>query len=80
MQETLTEREAKEILQEKIGFGSVQIYYQVTEERGFPIEKKANLSYKESKKMELGKNGEWTLVDIKHSTDCQKEDDEELER
>ena len=43
-------------------------------------EKKTNLSYKEAKKMELGENGEWTLVAVKHSTDCQKEDDEELER
>ena len=75
-----TEREAKEILQNKIGFGSVQIYYQVTEEYGLPFEKKTNLSYKEAKKMELDENREWTLVDIKHSTDCQMEDDEELER
>lgn len=75
-----TEREAKEILQNKIGFGSVQVYYKVTKEYGLPVEKKANLSYKEAKKMEPGKNGEWTLIDVKHSTDCQMEDDEELER
>ncbi len=71
-----TEREAKEILQDKIGFGSVQVYYQVTEEYGLPFEKKTNLSYKEAKKMKLDENREWTLVDIKHSTDCQMEDDE----
>lgn len=76
-----TESEAKEILQEKIGFGSIQIYYQVTKNYGLPFEIEANLSYKEAKKMELDENRKWTLVDVKHSTNCQKEeDDEELER
>lgn len=74
-----TESEAKKILQNKIGFGSIQIYYQVTKDYGLSFEKKANLSYKEAKKMELDKNGEWILVNIKHSTDCQMEE-KEMER
>ena len=50
------------------------------EEYGLPFEKKANLSYREAKKMILDENRNWTLVDIKHCTDCQMENDEELER
>lgn len=74
-----TEKEAKEILQKMIGFGSIQVYYQITKEHGLPSEIEANLSYKEAKKMEWEGENKWKLVDVKHSTDYQEEQDMEQE-
>ena len=77
-----TEKQAKDILQEKIGFGSVQILYQVTSDHGFPIERETPLDCKSAVKMEIDEKYNWVLVPIRHATDSLSEtvDMDEMER
>lgn len=67
-----TEKEAIELLREKIGFGSIQVYYE---------DKNSNyiLPYKEVKQ-EYFINGKSQLQNVKHATDLQKEYEEYEER
>lgn len=70
-----TAKEAKKILQNKIGFGSITVYYKVEDNGGsYDDEKNIKLAYKEVKKIKIdfNKPGLQTyLVDVKHATDLQ---------
>ena len=57
-----TEKEAKKLLQESIGFGSVQIYYVATPGGIDPM-----MEYKEVKKGVWNGNG-FTAENVKHAT------------
>lgn len=59
-----SEKEAKELLQKKIGFGSVQVYYKI-DKNSYSYENNLKLNYKDIVKVE----SDYTFSEAKHSTE-----------